>query len=185
MEAPLPDDEPRLIARAREGSQQAAERLAAESYEKLFASCCKLTGDPDTAADLVQETYRKAWQALDRFRGESRFFTWLYRIAYTTYLKQVRRPRLVVPIEPEQEARAPDPRPSPEAEAARNEETRKLRRAVADLPDRLCFAISAHYWAEIPVREIAELEGLSTVGVRKRMARGFRLLAATLQETSR
>jgi RNA polymerase sigma-70 factor (ECF subfamily) len=174
---PLPADEAGLVERARAGSREAAERLAAES--------CRMTGDPERAADLVQETYRKAWQALARFRGESRFSTWLFRIAFTTHLKQLRRPRLVVALEPEQEAAAPDPGPSPEAEAARRERSEHLRRAVAALPDDLRFAVSAHYWGEVPVREIALEEGITPVAVRKRMARAFRQLAAHLQETPR
>jgi RNA polymerase sigma-70 factor (ECF subfamily) len=183
--AALPDDEPGLVAAARAGRREAAEELAARSYGKLYAACCKLTGDPDQAADLVQETYRKAWQALRGFRGASRFDTWLYRIAFTTYLKQLRRPRLVVPLEPEREALAADPAPSPEAEAATRERDERLRRAVAALPDDLRFAIAAHYWGGIPVREIALEEGISPVGVRKRLARAFRRIAAHLQENPR
>jgi len=182
---PLPVDETELVERVRAGSREAAERLAAESYRKLFASCCKITGDPERAADLVQETYRKAWQSLGSFRGDSAFSTWLFRIAFTTHLKQLRRPRLVVDLPPEQEAAAPDPGPSPEAEAARRERSEQLRRAVAQLPDDLRFAISAHYWGDVPVREIALEEGITPVAVRKRMARAFRQIAAALKEPAR
>lgn len=174
-----------LVARARSGSREAAERLAAASYEKLFACCCRITGDPDRAADLVQETYRKAWQSLGSFRGDSAFSTWLFRIAFTTHLKQLRRPRLVVALAPEQEAAAPDLGPSPEAEAARRQRSERLRSAVAALPDDLRFAISAHYWGDVPVREIALEEGITPVAVRKRMARAFRQIAAALKEPTR
>ncbi|HSM15085.1 MAG TPA: sigma-70 family RNA polymerase sigma factor, partial [Thermoanaerobaculia bacterium] len=75
--------------------------------------------------------------------------------------------------------------PSPEAEAARRERSEPLRRAVAALPDDLRFAVSAHYWGEVPVREIALEEGITPVAVRKRMARAFRKLAEHLQETPR
>jgi RNA polymerase sigma-70 factor, ECF subfamily len=183
-----PDAEAGLVHRARNGSREAAERLATESYSQLFASCCRMTGDPDRAADLVQETYRKAWQSLASFRGDSRFSTWLFRIAFTTHLKQLRRPRLVLPIEPEREAAIPDPGPSPEADAARRERGEQLRRAVATLPDELRFPISAHYWADTPVREIAAVVGITPVAIRKRMAKAFRLIAAQLQpapETTR
>ncbi len=177
--------EAELVAQARAGAREAAERLAAESYAKLFAACCRMTGDPDRAADLVQETYRKAWQSLGSFRGDSAFSTWLFRIAFTTHLKQLRRPRLVVALSPEQEAAAPDPGPSPEAEAARRERSERLRSAVAALPDDLRFAIAAHYFCDVPVREIALEEGITPVAVRKRMARAFRQIAAALKEPSR
>jgi RNA polymerase sigma-70 factor (ECF subfamily) len=186
---PLPDDaleRDRVLAgRARDGDRAAAERLATESYPKLFASCCRMTGSPERAADLVQESYRKAWQSLAQFRGESLFSTWLFRIAFTTHLKQQRRPRLVVPMDPEREAAFPDPRPGPEREAAGRERGERLRRAVAALPEELRFAVTAHYWAELPVAEIAAAEGLSAMGIRKRLARAFRQIAATLEEGSR
>lgn len=186
---PLPDDELEreraLTRRARDGDRAAADRLASESYQKLFAACCRMTGSPDSAADLVQESYRKAWQSLGDFRGDSRFATWLFRIAFTTHLKQVRRPRLVVPLAPENEASFPDPAPSPEQEAARRERAERLRRAVAALPEELRFAVTAHYWAELPVAEIAAAEGLTPMGIRKRLARAFRQIAAALEEGSR
>jgi len=183
--AALPEDEAALVAAARAGRRDAAERLAAESYEKLFAACCRMTGDPDAAADLVQETYRQAGRALPEFRGASRFSTWLFRIAFTTHLKNVRRPRLVLPIDPALEAAAADSGPGPELEAARRERNERLRRAVAALPDVLRFAVTAHYWGEMPVREIAVAEGITPVGVRKRLARAFRQIAGALEERTR
>ena len=197
-ETPLPEDalerERALVRRARDGDRTAAERLAAESYEKLFASCARMTGNADSAADLVQESYRKAWQSLGDFRAESRFSTWLFRIAFTTHLKQLRRPRLVVPLAemaeraeggPDPAEAVPDPAPSPELDAASRERAGRLRQAVAALPDELRFAVTAHYWAELPVAEIAAAEDLTPRGVRKRLARAFRILASALEEGSR
>jgi len=178
-------EEAALLAAARAGRRDAAERLAAASYRKLFAACCRMTGDPEAAADLAQETYRKAWQALPGFRGGCRFSTWLFRIAFTTHLKQLRRPRRIVPLDPELGALAADPQPGPEAEAAGRERAARLRRAVAALPDDLRFAVTAHYWAETPVADLALVEGITPVGLRKRLARALRLLAAALEEDSR
>jgi len=179
------DPELALLAELRAGRPRAAERLAEATYAKLYACCHRITGDADEAADLVQETYRKAWQGLAEFRGDSRFSTWLFRIAWTTHLKRVRRPRLVVPLEPEREAIEPAGDPSPESAAAESERHRRLRRAVAALPEELRYAVVAHYWAEVPVRELAQADGITPMAIRKRLAKAFRLLAAALEEKIR
>jgi RNA polymerase sigma factor (sigma-70 family) len=178
-------EESTLLDAARAGRRDAAERLAAATYRKLYAACCRMTGDPEAAADLTQETYRKAWQALPGFRGGCRFSTWLFRIAFTTHLKQLRRPRRIVPLDPVLAEVAADPDPGPEDATAERERAVRLRRAVATLPDDLRFAVTAHYWAETPIADLAAVEGITPVGLRKRLARAFRMLAAALEETSR
>jgi len=187
---PLPppdplDDEARLLAELRAGRPRAAERLAEATYAKLWACCHRMTGDPDRAADLVQETYRRAWQALGTFRGDSRFSTWLFRIAWTTHLKLLRRPRLVVPLVPAAEATVADPAPDPESAATRDESAARLRGAVATLDEPLRFTVVARYWGELPVREIAAAEGITPMAVRKRLAKALNLLHARLEEASR
>lgn len=179
--APL-DDETRLLDELRSGRPRAAENLVAATYAKLYAGCHRMTGSAEEAADLVQETYRKAWRALPEFRGDARFSTWLFRIAWTTHAKELRRPHLVVPLEPERAAAEPTREASPEANAALKERASRLRQAVATLPQDLRYPVVAHYWAELPVREIANSEGITPMAVRKRLARAFRLLADVLEE---
>ena len=56
---------------------------------------------------------------------------------------------------------------------------------MARLPEDLRYPVVAHYWAELPVREIADSEGITQMAVRKRLARAFRLLAGALEEKTR
>src|SRR5512144_2087218 len=93
------DDERRLLAAIRGGDRSAAEEMVDRTYAAVFASLCRLCGDGDLAADLTQETYQKAWAALPGFDGRSQLFTWLYRIAYTTFLNYVRRPRRMTSLD--------------------------------------------------------------------------------------
>src|ERR1051325_1257327 len=86
-------EERRLLAAIRAGDRLAAEERRERTYSGDFASLYRLCGGSDLAADLTQETYQKAWAALPGFDGRSQLFTWLYRIAYTTFLNYVRRPR--------------------------------------------------------------------------------------------
>jgi DNA-directed RNA polymerase specialized sigma24 family protein len=147
-----------LWPRAQAGDRAAAERLARDTYRDVFGALVKMSGDPELAADLTQETYRKAWGSLSKFNGRCRFSTWLYRIAYTTFLNHLRRPRRVLPAEEGQLDR---------------------------VPDDLRYAVTARFWGEVPVREIARQQGITPPAVRKRLKRAFRRLAAELEEDLR
>ncbi len=117
----------------------------------------------------------------DRFRGGSKFSTWLYRIAYNTFLNHIRRPKLMEPLTEERADRLLDPGRTAQEETFLSLEARRLRAAILDLPDELRFAVTARFWAELPLAEIAQLQGISTVGVRKRLQRAYGQLAAALE----
>lgn len=176
-------EERALLAALARGDRHAAERLAAATYRQTWAALVRLTGgDLDLAADLTQETYRKAWEAIGRFRGGARLSTWLFRIAYTTFVNHKRRPLRLVPLADGLDEAMADPAPSSEEEAAAHEEQGRLRRAVLGLEESLRFAVTARYWADLSVEEIARLEGLTAMGVRKRLGRAFVALAAAVKE---
>jgi RNA polymerase sigma-70 factor (ECF subfamily) len=140
-----------------------------------------MCGDRDLAADLTQETYRKAWEALREFDGRARFSTWLYRIAWTTFLNHIRRPRRVVSME--EAPREPrDERISAEEEVAERQSNEELRRAVLTLPEDLRFTVTAHFWGEHSVTEIAQLEKVTTVAIRKRLKRAYSALEAAIRK---
>lgn len=187
------DVERRLLGALGRGERSAAEELVEFTYRRVYGLLHRLTGgDAELAADLTQETYRKAWSALGGFDGRARFSTWLHRIAYTTFLNQRRRPQLVIAVDdPEQSAAQgaggyrpadcpPNPGPDQTLDASRRAE--RLRRAVLELPETLRFTVTARFWGELPVREIARHEGVTSVAVRKRLRKAMGMLAATLQE---
>ena len=170
-----------LIEGLARGDRAAAERLLESTYRQIYGALFRMCGgDAELAADLTQETYRKAWEALPRFEGRSQLSTWLYRIAYNTFLHHVRRPRIVQELTDEAAARLRDPEPSPAEAFAGNDESDRLRHAVLTLPEELRFAVSAHFWSELPVKEIARIEGITTMGVRKRLKRAFAALRVAL-----
>jgi RNA polymerase sigma-70 factor (ECF subfamily) len=175
-------DEAELLADLRRGDRMAAEMLVEITYPLVYRSLHRMCGDPDAASDLTQDTYARAWRALDQFDGRSRFSTWLYRIAYTTFLNHVRRPQRFVQLDdttvPLGSGVAIEQDPMPGLDAAR------LRRAVLALPEELRFAVTAHFWGEVPVREIARQQGLSGVAIRKRLRRAISRLRAELGEQS-
>lgn len=178
-------EERQLLRAAAAGNREAATELVDRTYSGVYAAMFRFTGgDEELSADLTQETYRKAWAALPRFNGRSRFGTWLYRIAYNTFLNHVRRPRRLVPLEESQQRQVKDPAVGSDQLVQQRQEARRLRKAVLELPDNLRLTVTARYWGEVPVREIARLEGITQPAVRKRIKRALKILGHTLEVAS-
>jgi len=179
------NEERRLLAAIRAGDREAAEELVERTYSAVFASVYRLCGDSDLAADLTQETYQKAWAALKNFDGRSQLFTWLYRIAYTTFLNHVRRPRRMTSLDEPDAIDVRDERPGAEQMLADEEEAKRLREAVMKLPEDLRFTVTAHFWGGLPVKEIASIEEITTVAIRKRLHKAFGMIEEMLDEEVR
>lgn len=169
-----------LVARLRRGEAAAGEELVRRTYRRTYAALIKLCGDAELASDLTQEAYRRAWAGLDGFRGDASFATWMYRIAYTTFLNHLRRPQSVQTGLPDDIEQRPDAGPGPRRQAQSEQEASRLRRAVAALPEGQRLAVSACFWGDVPVREIARLEGVTPVAIRKRIRAALAALAETL-----
>lgn len=177
-----PFDERALLTALAAGDRRAADQLVDGTYRRVFASLLRLCGGrPDLAADLTQDTYHKAWTSLHRFDQRSLFSTWLYRIAYNTFLNHVRRPARIVSIDPEHLLEPVDERPGPEERLDHQEVGERLRRAVIALPEELRFTVTARFWGELPVSEIARLESVTGAAIRKRLKKAMVGLRHTLE----
>jgi len=106
------------------------EDLYTELHEPIYRFLAALTGDPDVAEELTQETFLQAILSLPRFRRESSLTTWLYAIARNQYRKRVARESRKPPLEPPAIPCGP-----PDEVAERQEERRRLFRALAALPE--------------------------------------------------
>jgi RNA polymerase sigma-70 factor (ECF subfamily) len=171
-----------LLAAYRQGDRQAAESLVEATYSGVFASLCRLCGDRSLAADLTQETYRKAWQSLDSFAGRSQVSTWLFRIAYTTFLNHRRGNSRWQSLE-ESAVVLVDTSPAQGEVLAQLEEAALMRSLILKLVPKLRDVVVARYWGEVPVREIASQEGVTTVAIRKRLKKALSIISEQLEET--
>lgn len=80
-----------FVERAAKGDEKAFEILVNDTQKMVYNICLKLVGDPHEAMDLSQETYLKAWRGLSGYKGDSKFSTWLCRIATNTCLDHIRK----------------------------------------------------------------------------------------------
>src|SRR5215468_3702240 len=86
-------DESVLVTQAREGDMQAFSTLVQRYDGKIFRLAMHVTQNREDAEDVLQETFMKAYEHLDQFKGDSKFYTWIVRIAVNQALMKLRRRR--------------------------------------------------------------------------------------------
>lgn len=143
--------------RAASGERAAFALLAERHYDRIHALAWRWCGAASLAEDIAQETMVKMATAIGGFRGESAFSTWVYRIAYTTTLDQLRARARVVPLAPGDMAELADGAGagSPEDELMDQD----LWRAVRALPDQQRDAVLLVYGQDMSHGEAAEVMG--------------------------
>ena len=168
-----------IVKRVQRGDKKAFDILVIKYQHKLAKLVTPYVRDRDDVLDVVQESFIKAYKALPRFRGESAFYTWLYRIAINTaknYLTaQSRRP-------PRSDVDAADAEyydggsilhdnSTPEAAMSRQEIKQAIDRAIANLPEELKTAVTLREFEAMSYDEIAEVMDCPVGTVRSRIFR--------------
>lgn len=83
-----------VVQRVQAGEVAAFDQLILKYRERVYAMIYNMTSNREDAADLAQDTFIKAFQSINRFQGQSSFFTWLYRIALNSALSHIRKNKL-------------------------------------------------------------------------------------------
>lgn len=151
-------DEHTLIRHVQHGDTEAFNPLVQKYYPKIYNHILGNLKDPETAKDLTQETFLKAFRAIKTFRGDSAFYSWLYRIAENVIKDNFRRQKHYTAIEPlhlihEQSIVAMHP--SPCRDVLRQELRQHLREAIATLTPLRKRVFLLYYCHDLPIKEIA------------------------------
>lgn len=138
----------------------------------LVALCC---GDASLADDIAQDTFVKAYLACDTFREDSKFTTWIYRIAYNTFLSNRRDSKSFDSLTGNESIYT-------EINAEDEFEYQSLYNALAKLTERERSAILLHYIQGYSIKEIAELIEASNDAVKQYLSRGRQHLRSLIKE---
>lgn len=84
-------EEMKLVEGCRRGDFDCFEKIVSEHERKIYNLALRMLGNPDDASDILQETFIKVYDHLDKFRGDARLSTWIYRIAMNEALMKIRR----------------------------------------------------------------------------------------------
>jgi RNA polymerase sigma-70 factor (ECF subfamily) len=187
----------RLVERAQRGEKQAFDLLVVKYQRKLGRLLSRFIRDPAEVEDVAQEAFIKAYRALPSFRGESAFYTWLYRIGINTaknYLVAMgRRAPTVTEFDSDEAEGFEDGEQlrdinTPESVLMSKEIGATVEAAMADLPEDLRTAITLREIEGLSYEEIASIMNCPIGTVRSRIFRAREAIAARLRpllETSK
>jgi RNA polymerase sigma-70 factor, ECF subfamily len=190
IDGSMPPADALLLQQIRSGEPAAGHQFVQDHYPGVYRYLLYLTGSPDAAEDLTQETFLQAWRCLNGFEGRSTLRTWLHRIAHREFLQQLRswrgpagrtdppsggpreRQRSVVSLEAAGELAAPQAVPSTESV--------ELRMVIDKLPPEERQVVILHYLEGYEYQEIAHVLGAPVGRVRHRLSEARRRLQQEL-----
>jgi RNA polymerase sigma-70 factor, ECF subfamily len=168
-----------LVGQAQGGSLEAFEQLYRRFHRQVYGISLRMAGVQDLAEEMVQETFLRAWHGLSRFRAESGFGTWLYRLAANTACQLLRsRGRILESCVASEDLDALSTRAANESGA---ESRLMLDEALASLPFGARQVILLRDVEGFSYSEISEMTGLALGTVKAQVHRGRRLLMVRMQ----
>ena len=190
-DAPDPPDAD-LVARAQAGDLKAFDELVRRHSPRLYSLIYHMTSHREDTNDLLQDVFAKAYRSLERFRGHSQFYTWLYSIATNMTLnflkKRNRRSRamslddLDAGLERNEDFIALTTPRSPEKEVGLKELQKKLNEAMQTLSDDHRAVVVMYDIQGLPHAEISRIMGVSEGTIRSRLFYAHRQLQSLLDE---
>lgn len=180
-----------LVAKAKGGSRIAFQQLVERYQAKLFRVAEGIAHNRQDAEDIVQNAFVQAFRNISRFRGDSRFCTWLVRITINESLMRMRQRRWnttsLDSLDNAEETILPhqlqDGRPNPEERCSWNELNRVLARRIAQLSANSRIIFRLRDIEGFSIRETAEALNVSKSAAKSRSARARRELRQSLKES--
>ncbi len=177
LESPTDEE---LVQRVREGEERAMNVLVDRHHGVVFRSCAAILSDEDLAADASQNSFLKAFRAIDRFRGEAAFRMWLLAIAGNEARGLLRKVKQRREDTLEDVGTLPAEGNDPSAEVVLRSEVARVRAVLADLPEKQKLSVSLRIFEGLSFREIGEIIDSTEGSARVNYHHGIRRLKELL-----
>ena len=176
-----------LVKKSQLGDKSAFEELVKRHQDLVFSLSFKLTGNRELANDVAQEAFIRAWKAIDKFRGDSTFGTWIYRITVNTAwtLRKKAKKHYSLNIEDTQEPVVIDEKKDPELVAINSDLSVVLRKALNQIPLEQRIIVELKNIEGRSHKEIADYLDISVTAAKVRLHRAHQKLRIILEEVDR
>ena len=173
-----------LVKKSQLGDKSAFEELVKRHQELVFSLSFKLTGNRELANDVAQEAFIRAWTAIGKFRGDSTFGTWIYRITVNTAwtLRKKAKKHYSLNIEDTQEPVVVDEKKDPELVAINSDLSLVLRKALNQIPLEQRIIVELKNIEGRSHKEIADYLDISVTAAKVRLHRAHQKLRNILEE---
>ena len=172
-----------LVERCRAGDRDAFKLLFERHRDSVYNLAFGISHSPETAEDITQEVFVKAYVGLSGFRGRARFKTWLYRIAVNQSLRaRSVGSRRADKEQPMEDVILPSHEPEPGDAAERSEIERRVRGAIRELPPVQRAVVSLRYIEGLDLAEVAEIMGSPLGTVKSRVHHALKSMSLTLRD---
>ena len=173
-----------LVKKSQLGDKSAFEELVKRHQDLVFSLSFKLTGNRELANDVAQESFIRAWKAIEKFRGDSTFGTWIYRITVNTAwtLRKKAKKHYSLNIEDTQEPVVIDEKKEPELVAINSDLSVVLRKALNQIPLEQRIIVELKNIEGRSHKEIADYLDISVTAAKVRLHRAHQKLRNILEE---
>ncbi|NNF01573.1 MAG: sigma-70 family RNA polymerase sigma factor [Bacteroidia bacterium] len=160
------DEELLALFRDPEKRNYAYSLLVRQYQERLYFHVRKIVNDHDDANDVVQNTFIKAWKALDRFREDAKLYTWLYRIATNESLTFLKKQKAQKKVSMDDVAHMLSENLESDQTFDGDDLLRRLHEAVDKLPEKQKLVFNMRYFQEMKYEEISQILNTSVGGLK-------------------
>ena len=176
-----------LVKKSQLGEKAAFEQLVIRHQELVFSLAYKLTGNREMANDVAQESFIRAWKAIEKFRGDSTFSTWIYRITVNTAwtLRKKAKKHNTLNIDDTYEPIVIDEKQDPELIAINSDLSSVLVSALGKLPLEQRIIVELKNIEGRSHKEIADYLDISVTAAKVRLHRAHQKLRLILEEVER